>query len=147
MPDLVTHFCTACVTARMVRIRFFALFALGVILPDLLSRPFHILFPALFWYLTPFHSPLVCVLYCALFSLFLAPGLRLAGFFSLLAGAGLHLLFDLFQVQLCPAYYWFFPFSWRSFWLGLFWPEQALFFLPATILLTALICLMTRSRH
>ncbi|MEJ2745608.1 MAG: hypothetical protein P8123_08010, partial [bacterium] len=46
MPDLITHLCTAQIARRALRRIPFPLLALGVILPDLLSRPFHILFPA-----------------------------------------------------------------------------------------------------
>lgn len=144
MPDLITHVCSAQLLRCVSRIGLFPVFALGVILPDLISRPCHIIFPRTYWYVAPFHSPLVCVLYCALISLIFVPGIRRACFFSLSAGVGLHLLLDSFQKQMGPMYYWLFPLSWKSGSLGLFWPEEALFFLPVTIAITAGITLFMR---
>jgi Na+/proline symporter len=132
---------------RYFRIRYFSIFALGVILPDLLSRPFHILFPATYWYLVPFHSPIVCVLYCVLISLLFERGTRKPVFFCLIAGVSLHLAFDLLQNQMAPHYFWLFPFSWKSWWVGLFWPEEALFFLPVTVAVTLVVSLVSRARR
>jgi len=125
----------------------FPVFALGVILPDLLSRPFHILFPSTYWFVVPFHSPLVCLLYCALISLVFAPGLRRICFLALFAGVALHLFLDSFQNQAGPVYYWLFPFSWKSGWFGLFWPEEALFFLPLTIMIALFVAWLTRRKR
>jgi hypothetical protein len=150
MPDLVTHFCTAQIARRCTRLRLFPVFALGVILPDLISRPVHILFPATAWYVAPFHSPLVCALYCLLLSLLFAPAIRRACFISLCAGVGLHLVLDALQKQVCQIYYfWLFPFSWWTWEADLFWPDQAVLFLPVTIALTALVSMTgkrTRNR-
>jgi hypothetical protein len=137
MPDLVTHLCSAQLARRGLFGRFFPLFALGAILPDILSRPAHILFPATYGFVHPFHSPVVCILYCAFIALLFVPALRRASFTCLLAGVALHLALDAFQKQLGPEYLWLFPFSWRSGCIGLFWPEQALFFLPVTLGVTA----------
>ena len=144
MPDLVSHLCAAQITGRVRRMKLFAVFALGAILPDILSRPVHILFPATFWYVAPMHSPLVCILYCALVSLAFCHDIRRGCFFALLAGVCLHLALDSLQIQFRPHYFWLFPFSWRSWWAGLFWPEQALFFLPVTLAVTAAVTLVTR---
>ncbi len=145
MPDLVTHLCAAQVTRRVFRLRFFPIFALGAILPDLLSRPAHIIFPSSYWFVVPFHAPFVCLLYCMLLSLLFSREIRMAGFFYLSAGVSLHLALDSLQNQIGPHYFWLFPFSWKSWWAGLFWPEQALFFLPVTIAVTILVSIMLKN--
>jgi hypothetical protein len=144
MPDLLTHLCSAQIARKTFKLKFFPVFALGVILPDLLSRPFHIIFPAVYWYVVPLHSPLVCVMYCFLISRLFAKQIRKAVFLYLSGGVGLHLFLDLFQKQISPHYFWFFPFSWKSYWVGLFWPGQALFFLPVTVGVTILITYLFR---
>ena len=145
MPDLVTHLCVAQIVRRTFRLSLFSVFALGSILPDLLSRPFHIIFPSTYWYVAPFHAPVVCLLYCVLFSLLFARGIRKTCFLLLSGGVALHLALDLMQKQLEPKYFWLFPFFWKSWWVGFFWPEQALFFLPVTIAVTILISLLCLS--
>lgn len=137
MPDFVTHLCTVQLARRGLFDRRFPLFALGAVLPDLLSRPVHILFPAAYPFVRPLHSPVVCVLYCVLLALLFVPASRRAAFACLLAGTGLHLMFDALQKQTGPEYLWLFPFSWRPGCVGLFWPEQALFLLPVTLGATA----------
>jgi len=147
MPDLITHLCSAQVVRRLCRLPLFPVFSLGVILPDLISRPFHILFPSTFWFVEPLHSPFVCLLYCALASLIFVPAIRKVCFFSLSGGVALHLFLDSFQKQIGPMYYWLFPFSWKSWWFGFFWPEDALFFLPVTVLITLLISWMMKEKE
>ncbi|MEI6632502.1 MAG: hypothetical protein WCP22_01655 [Chlamydiota bacterium] len=146
MPDLVTHLCSAQLARRGLFGRCFPLFALGVMLPDILSRPVHILFPASYPFVQPLHSPAVCVLYCALIALLFVPALRRAAFACLLAGVALHLAFDALQKQVGPEYLWLFPFSRRSGCIGIFWPEQALFFLPITLAVTAAVTAWRRRR-
>lgn len=139
MPDLVTHLCAAQIARRGALDRHFPLFALGVILPDVVSRPVHILFPHSYSFVQPLHSPVVCALYCAIVALLFVPSLRRTAFACLLAGVALHLALDSLQKQIGPMYLWLFPFSWRSGSIGLFWPEQALFFLPVTLAVTAIL--------
>lgn len=146
MPDLLTHLCSAQLVRRGLLDRLFPLFALGAMLPDLLSRPAHILFPAAYPFVKPLHSPLVCIPCCALLAFLFVPGIRRAAFACLLAGTALHLALDAFQRQLGPEYFWLFPFSWRSGALGLFWPEQALVFLPVTVAVTLLVSAWRRVR-
>jgi hypothetical protein len=137
MPDLLTHLCAAQLLRRGLLARRFPLFALGTILPDIISRPIHILFPSAYPFVQPLHSPAVCAVYCALVSLLFVPPIRREAFACLLAGAALHLALDACQRQVGPEYLWLFPFSWRPGSIGLFWPEQALFLLPATLAATA----------
>jgi len=139
MPDLITHLCITQIARRLFRLTSFPLLALGAIMPDILSRPFHILIPAAYWFVAPMHSPLVCLCYCSAISLLFARGIRRACFVSLCTGVALHLALDSLQDQVAPMYFWLFPFSWKSWWGGLFWSEQALFFLPVSLALTALI--------
>ena len=142
MPDLVTHLCSAQLVRKLFRLRFFPIFALGVILPDLISRPLHIVFPPAYWFVVPLHSPIVCLLYCMLLSLLFSREIRRTVFLYLSGGVALHLALDSLQKQLQPTYFWLFPFSWKSWWAGIFWPEQALFMLPVTIAVTILITLI-----
>ncbi|MDD5555860.1 MAG: hypothetical protein PHN82_01285 [bacterium] len=145
MPDLVTHLCAAQVIRRLLRLRLFPLFALGAVLPDLLSRPAHILFPGTAPFVVAFHSPVVLLLCCLLASLLFARPIRRACLGYLAAGSALHLALDVMQKQICPVYYyWLFPFSRWTWDADLFWPEQALLLLPVTIAVTALVTVLTR---
>ncbi|MDZ7369938.1 MAG: hypothetical protein ONB12_02060, partial [candidate division KSB1 bacterium] len=42
------------------------------------------------------------------------------------AGVFCHFLLDLLQRHIGSGYFWFFPFSWKSFEWGLFWPEDSI---------------------
>ncbi|HOE28188.1 MAG: hypothetical protein IT574_06550 [Candidatus Aureabacteria bacterium] len=147
MPDLLTHLCSAQLVRRGLFDRLFPLFALGAVLPDLLSRPAHILFPAAYPFVKPLHSPVLVVPCCALCALLFVRSVRREAFACLLAGALLHLALDACQKQLGPEYFWLFPFSWRGGWIGLFWPEQAIFALPATVAVTLLVSALRRKRR
>ncbi len=132
MPELVTHISAAYLVRRGTKsiAQTAALFYLGVILPDVLTRPVNILLPPLYWFVRPLHTPLALTMVCLLLSYFFAETVRRKVFLSLIFGAYFHLVLDLFQKAIGPAYPWLFPFSWRSFQIGLFWPEDSLVLLP-----------------
>ncbi len=131
MPDLVTHAAAAYFITRPSRFRDLrVLFYLGTILPDLLSRPLHILWPHLHLYTIAAHTPLFMLIFCLLLSELFPPSMRRAVFGYSFAGAALHFALDLFQRHLGDGYYWLFPFSWRSFELGWLWPETSIRFIP-----------------
>lgn len=140
MPDLITHFSAA----YFIKIprhwsRFRIPFFLGAILPDLLCRPFMIVYPKSASFVYGFHSPLVLVIISLLIAQFFSGEIRPRVRINLLLGVGLHLVLDLFQRQVIVAYYWFFPFSWKTFDLGLFWPEDSLRLVPLWLSLMLII--------
>lgn len=130
MPDLITHSAAAYfVTRSRFWQKFRTLFFLGTILPDLLSRPFYILFPKLFKLTTAMHTPIFVLLFCLLLAQ-LFKSQRKQALSALLAGSGLHFGLDLLQRHLIGGYFWLFPFSWRTFEIGLFWPEDTVRLIP-----------------
>jgi membrane-bound metal-dependent hydrolase YbcI (DUF457 family) len=146
MPGLATHVLAAYLVKNAAGIRPLALFLLGTILPDILSRvPFFVI-PGLFWAVKALHSVFVIVLACLLLSYLFPERGRRQAFKILLAGALLHIFLDLFQLSIYPGYMWFFPFSTYAFNLGLFWPEEPLFALPFLALVSLAVYLRTRRR-
>jgi hypothetical protein len=107
-----------------------AWFLIGTILPDVLTRPVYIVFPSLHWFVMPLHTPIGLFLVCQLISRFLPPQQQRPVFYNLMGGAVLHLLLDICQKQMGDGYHLFFPFSWSSFEIGLFWAETSLYLLP-----------------
>ncbi len=146
MPGLATHVLAAYLVRGAAGIRPLALFLLGTMLPDILSRPLFFVIPGLYWFTKPFHSVFVAVLVCLLFSYFFPEEGRRQAFKILLAGALLHLFLDLLQISIYPGYRWFFPFSAYSFSLGLFWPEEALLALPFLALASLILRLRSNRR-
>ncbi|NOY58612.1 MAG: hypothetical protein GXO75_06730 [Calditrichaeota bacterium] len=131
MPDLITHTAAAYFIMRPGKFaRFRVAFYVGTILPDILSRPFYILKPELYRYTIAIHTPVFIVLFCFLFAEFFNREIRKDVRNFLLLGAALHFFLDLFQRHLLTGYLWFFPFSYKSFEIGLYWPETPLYFIP-----------------
>jgi hypothetical protein len=131
MPDLLTHLIVAEGCRKVTRgDAFTPWFLVGTILPDLLTRPFNILFPSLFWFFVPLHTPVGLFFVCIAISQFFPTAERQSAFRNLLGGVALHLVLDLFQKHIGEGSYLLFPFSWRSFEIGLFWPETSLYLLP-----------------
>ncbi len=131
MPDLVTHVSVAYFLRKPKGIsRFTVIFFLGTILPDVLTRPIYVIFPNTYWFVYPFHTPLVLVLVSLLISYFFQERIRKAVFITLLLGVLLHLLLDLFQRSLFGTNYWLFPISDIDIQLGLFWQDDSLYAIP-----------------
>lgn len=133
MPDLVAHLASGYVCAAPFwgRTSVRLLFWTGVLLPDLLTRPFYILFPPAFWPVMPMHTPIGYL--CAvglLVQVFAERHLRKTAFWSLSAGGLLHFALDALQRHIGDGYHWLFPLSWCSYSEGLFWPEDSLQVLP-----------------
>lgn len=134
MPDLITHAAAAYFVTRSQRWqKYRILFYLGAILPDILSRPFYILFPKLFKLTTAVHTPIFVLIFCLLLAQLFERSLRKPALLALLTGSGLHFGMDLCQRHLIGGYFWLFPFSWRTFELGLFWPEDTVRLIPIWI--------------
>ena len=129
MPDLVTHVMAGYGLQRALWPRLSPWFLVGAVFPDILTRPFTILWPGSFWWTMPLHTPMGLLLVCAAIALlagapFLFSGIWAPAFF-------VHLFLDLFQAHLAGSYYLLFPFSWRSVEVDLIWPETTLYLLPA----------------
>lgn len=140
MPDLVTHIAGAYLVKKGFRItKFLVLFYLGTMLPDLVSRPFHIIWPQTLLATQIFHSLVGVFLICWLISLFFREDQRKTVFFLLLSGSIVHLILDAGQMHLIGGYIWFFPFSTKTFSAGLFWPEDSVRFLPYTVILVLIV--------
>ncbi len=139
MPDLLTHYTAAYFLTRSSAFsRFRSLFYLGTILPDIISRPIYILVPKLAVYTVAMHTP-VFLLFLSLFlTEFFQNDIKKNARNYLFMGILLHLALDLLQKHLVGGYFWFFPFSWKTFEIGLFWPEAPLQFAPVWVLLILL---------
>lgn len=145
MPDLVTHVAGAYLAKRGLRIAGQAsLFYLGAILPDLLSRPIHLLRPALFPSTQPLHSPAGVFLACWLIALFFRSDQRRRVFWLLWGGSITHFLLDLLQKHLVGGYAWLYPFSFRFYSFGFIRPEDPLYVLPLTLAAAAAVYLLHR---
>ena len=140
MPDLITHVCVAyCITKIGGFTRFRVLFYLGTILPDIISRPFYIIFPSSIYFVYSLHSPVMMILISLLIAQFFDRQIRKQVVSYLLFGVGIHFLLDILQKHILDAYYWLFPFSWNTFDLGLIWPEDSLRLIPIWIVLVLII--------
>jgi hypothetical protein len=140
MPDLVTHFAAAYflkVPNRWSRFR--VPFYLGALLPDLLARPLSIIFPTISYVADSLHTPVVSVIVCLLIAQFFEREIRSGVRINLLLGIFLHFALDLLQKHITASYYWFFPVSWKSFELGLFWPEDSLKVVPVLVILLIIV--------
>ena len=147
MPDLVTHLAGGYLVKKFTRLsRGVVLLYLGALLPDLASRPLHIVCPAIYPATQPLHSPVGAFLYCWLISLFFRSDQRKSVFFLLFGGSLLHFVLDMFQRHLVGGYLWLFPFSLRPFSFGCFWPEDALRVLPYTFLMVLIVFLISAWR-
>jgi hypothetical protein len=147
MPDLITHVAIAHLIRRPLEIRrkdslsvpLRILFYIGTIFPDILTRPWYILFPASHDWTFPLHTPIGALLACGLLALLFEPAIRKRAFAFLTAGAGLHFLLDIFQKQTVGGYTLLFPVSWKQFTLGLFRPRQFMTAIPLWIGLVVLL--------
>ena len=148
MPDLITHSAAAFFLTRHKRaMRYRAFFYIGAILPDVLARPVYIVFPKLFFFPVAVHTPVFMLATVLLFSEFFRPEIKRPVVQFTLSGVALHFLMDFFQRHLLTGYYWFFPFSWKSIEIPLFWPETPVRFIPlwiALVLGTELISIWRR---
>jgi hypothetical protein len=146
MPDLITHAAIAHLARRPFEFRnpsanpvpLRILFYIGVMLPDLMSRPWYILFPALHDWVIAFHTPFGMLVACAFASLLFERRLRKRAFGWLFLGTILHFITDCLQKQVTGNNFWLFPLSWKNFGVGLFWAGEAIPFVPVWIALVLL---------
>ena len=140
MPDLLTHAAAAHLAGRRWFPRPAAiLFTVGTMLPDLLSRPFYIIFPALHWWVMPLHTPIGVALVCWMVTGLFKKEQRKIVFVALFAGAMFHFLLDAPQKHVVAGYFWLFPFSWTTYEWGLWWSEDSVRIVPFVILLVAFV--------
>jgi len=132
MPDLATH-ALSVYFARYVPAlrRYFPVLVFGAILPDLGRSTAAAVAPSLHWAWAALHTPLVLLFVCYALSMLFVSKVRLGVFGATYGGCLLHLGLDILQRHIGSASYMLgFPFTWKSFELGLFWPESSLVVLP-----------------
>ncbi len=140
MPDLMTHVSAAYFLRKLPKIsKCTVIFFVGNILPDILTRPFYIIFPGTYWFIYPFHTLFVLFLVCILISHFFEENVRKIVFFCLLAGVFLHLFLDMFQEHLTGVNYWLFPFSDIDVGIGLFGQDKSVYAIPFILIYLGLI--------
>lgn len=143
MPDLITHLFFSHLFKRPFELfqkdrhilPFRLLLYLGTILPDILTRPWYIIFPATKQWTACLHTPLCAILFCLLLSQLFDPAIQKKVFINLATGTVLHFLLDAFQFQIIDSYFWLFPFSWKNVGYGLFNAGDLIPFIPLWILL------------
>ena len=144
MRDLVTHLASGYVAAIPLRQRatLRLMFLTGVLLPDLLTRPFYILIPGAYDFVMPLHTPIAYTAACWLITqAFADQTLRRATMTGLLSGGILHFAADALQRQFFAGYKWLFPLCRCESTAGLFWPEASVDWIPVTVTIAAIICL------
>lgn len=150
MPDLFSHLAAAHIVRRSVELKReqafhgqdYTMFYLGSILPDLVSKTIPIMFdgPRIHWAVAPTHTPLGLLLMSYGIALLFNEKNRKRFFLLLILGAVFHLLLDVLQKHLTDgAYYWFFPFSWKSFHIPVFWPSDSIIAIPF-LLFVIIVC-------
>ncbi|MBI4860320.1 MAG: hypothetical protein HY815_08670 [Candidatus Riflebacteria bacterium] len=138
MPDLLGHVAVARLALELAGVAAvlergepasedarLACFYLGSILPDLVTRPFHILFPGCTAYVEVLDSPFCLALWALMLSQAFAGPLRRAALRCLSAGIATHVVIDLVQRHIAGGYMLLFPFSVATPTWGLLWPEQS----------------------
>jgi hypothetical protein len=143
MPDLVTHVALSHLLRRPFNftrnetnpVPFIILFYFGTILPDILTRPFYILFPVTKDWTVPFHTPFGMILTCVLLAFLFEASIRRKVFINLLGGAFFHFFLDALQKHVNEGIFWFFPFSWKSGGFQFLWADKIMNLIPVWIIL------------
>ncbi len=143
MPDLITHIAFTHLVKRPFELKgndenmlpFRVLLYLGTILPDILTRPWYIIFPATKPWTACLHTPFCAILFSGLLTLFFDPSIQKKIFLNLSAGVILHFFLDSFQHQIIGSNYWLFPFSWQHVGYGLFDPGEIIPLIPLWIVI------------
>jgi membrane-bound metal-dependent hydrolase YbcI (DUF457 family) len=148
MPDLFTHLATARLPAAFVRDRrIAALLVIGTFLPDLVAKGFMWVTRATDNFDAMTHSLLGLLLLSYGAALFIEERLRRPAFVALLGGGLLHVAVDLLKYNLgMGSATLFFPFSDRSFELGLIDPLDVIFLAPLAAVLLGIAWIIERKR-
>ncbi len=140
MPDLITHVAASHLIRRGVEfsrrrpipLHFCTLFYLGTILPDILTRPFYILFPATHDWTIAFHTPVGMLFTTGFLAMFFGRDRRNI-FIALFTGAMGHFIVDTLQKKVTGNDFWLFPFSWKSVGWGVVWADDLIPYIPIWI--------------
>jgi len=147
MPDLITHVALSHILRRPFDrgrrmsevLPFRVLFYLGIILPDILTRPWYILFPVTHNWTLCFHTPLGMGLTAGILAMFFESSIRKIAFKNLTLGAGTHFILDTLQKKITGDNYWFFPVTWKSVEHGIAWAEDYVDLIPLWLGLVLLV--------
>ena len=142
MPDLFAHFASGYLLSYPGKFRRYnALFVLGAILPDVLTRIPEIIFERLlglpvFHFFNALHTPVGVIFASYILSFVFLEEERKFAFTCFLSGSLIHIGLDLLQRQFYYAVYMpFFPFSMETFQWGFYhYNASLIFFLPLLIL-------------
>lgn len=145
MPELVTHTVAAyLIRKRNIPTADLLIYLFGAMLPDLLTRPFMILYPPIRYFVNVLHTPVALVLVIYLIAQYFEDSIRNKVMKLLALGTFTHLFLDLFQNSIqYRGYSWFFPFTFWDFRIGLFWPEDSVSYLPITLAVFVIDVVMT----
>jgi hypothetical protein len=147
MPDLITHVALGHLVIRpldwktprtdssIMRHVFF----LGCILPDIVTRPWYIVFPSTHGWTFFLHTPIGAFLLCAFLAQFFEKSISKNVFTHLLAGSGFHFFIDAFQKQVVGNSAWLFPISYRHIGFGIAWTDQIMDLLPLWLALVVVL--------
>ena len=137
MPDAATHILIQILINQFILIRKILPFTLfGAVAPDLLKGFSRWFSPEYGWLFYPTHSPIFMLIFFYTISMAFHQKERLFLITGCLIGMTIHLLLDLFQINLGGGYYMpYYPLSFQRVSFGLFETETSIFWLPVTILL------------
>ena len=143
MPDAATHILIQILLNQFILIRKILPYTLfGAVAPDLLKGFSRWFSPEYGWLFYPTHSPIFMLILFYTISMLFHQKERLFLIRGCLIGMIIHLLLDLFQINLGGGYYMpYFPLSFQRVSFGLFETETSIFWLPVTILLTITVIL------
>jgi hypothetical protein len=136
LPDWLTYVISAWVLCELLALagrsgarRYVGVVALGSVLPDIV-KPFFLLKtlsgPDLIAFSIPFATPIGAVLVATLLSRFFQRKKERTVLIFMLAGAGIHLAWDLMLHPYGGGTLLFFPLSFQQYALGLIWPDSIL---------------------
>ncbi len=143
MPDLITHMAfthiasrpfiwgTRSLSSNASRILVYT----GTLLPDIITRPFYILFPVSDNFFTPIHTPFGMLIVTLIIIIFFESRIRLQGYLLLNSGVLLHFLLDATQKKLIGNNFWLFPFSLRDYHRDFLWAEDYVRYIPLTLMI------------
>ena len=157
MPDLMNHLAVTHLARRGIEAyrgeelgaQEYTLLYVGGFLPDIPSRtPILALgTQEVYWLTVVNHSPLLVLLFAYLLVMVLPVRRRMMCFTLVSAGAALHCFLDLLQRHLISgSYFWFYPFSWKTFQLSLFWPSDAIMAVPVLLAMVVAVEMYLRGK-
>ncbi|MBU0708866.1 metal-dependent hydrolase [Patescibacteria group bacterium] len=149
MPDLTIHLLTTYIANHKLKLNpYFIL--VGGIFPDLLGRPLIILLPQNYlfsWVSVLLHTPVPVFLLAYVASLLFTEFNRKEVFAALSVGALGHMLLDMTQKHYGDAYYWLFPFSFKTFDIPLLWSDEYILAIPVFAVAAGLIWVAKKYRY